>query len=203
MKSRASLPSQHRDARQIRGLANHFIARKCEPRWRPFTLEKSCPSHNVSQRGAPATSQADLRWRSRPISGEPRGTVGPRGRRRTIREHPSENRALQAKQHGPTLALLSGEKRSVTPRGTMYPRLWFLILLLIAIGLTIMPGAANLFDHLQPSPYQNLFTLSYYLRWGLQFALSLGCVIWFSRALNELKRECLIVERVRAQRLGS
>ena len=115
----------------------------------------------------------------------------------------SLQRELRLKRHGTTLALLSGEKRSVTPRGTIYPRLWLLILLLIAIGLTIVPGAANLFDNLQPSPYQNLFTLSYYLRWGLQVALSLGCVVWFSRALNELKRECLIVERVRTQNLGT
>ena len=115
----------------------------------------------------------------------------------------SLQRELQLKRHAATLALLSGEKRSVTPRGTIYPRLWFLTTLLIAIGLTIVPGASNLFDNLQPSPYQNLFTLSYYSRWGLQIALSLGCIIWFARSLNELKRECLIVERVRAQSLRS
>jgi len=107
----------------------------------------------------------------------------------------SLQRELQRGQYATTLALLSGEKRSVTPRGTLYPRLWFLLVLLIAIGLSIVPGAANLFDNLQPSPYQNLFTLAYYLRWGLQIGLSLGCVIWFYRALNELKRECLLMER--------
>lgn len=108
----------------------------------------------------------------------------------------SLQRELQRGQYATTLALLSGEKRSVTPRGTIYPRLWFLLVLLMAIGLSIVPGAANLFDNLQPSPYQNLFTLSYYLRWGLQIGLSLGCVIWFYRTLNELKRECLLIERV-------
>lgn len=108
-------------------------------------------------------------------------------------------RELFAGQHRSVLALLSGEKQSVSPRGAIYPRLWFLLVLLIAMGLGIVPGAATLFDQLQPSPYQNLFTLSYFLRWGLQLALGLGCVIWFYRALNEVKRECLIVARVRQQ----
>ena len=80
-------------------------------------------------------------------------------------------RELVAGQHQNTLALVSGEKHSVSPRGAIYPRLWFLLLLLIVIGLSIVPGASTLFDQLQPSPYQNLFTLSYFLRWGLQFAL--------------------------------
>ena len=107
-------------------------------------------------------------------------------------------REMKLRQHSSVLGLLTGDKRSVTPRGTIYPRVWFLVFIQLAISVSIVPGASNILENLTNSPYQNLFTLCYLARWGLQFAVGLSGIVWFVRALNEVKRECLIVERFKA-----
>ncbi len=104
-------------------------------------------------------------------------------------------RELRLRQHASILGLLTGDKQSVTPRGTIYPRIWFLIFILLVISVSVVPGASNILENLTNSPYQNLFTLCYLARWGLQFAFGLSGIVWFVRALNEVKRECLIVAR--------
>ncbi len=43
----------------------------------------------------------------------------------------------------------------------------------------------------------NLFTNLLQTRLALYFALGLECVVWYARALNEMKRECLAAERIR------
>lgn len=107
-------------------------------------------------------------------------------------------REMKLRQHSSVLGLLTGDKHSVTPRGTIYPRVWFLVFIQLAISVSIVPGASNILENLTNSPYQNLFTLCYLARWGLQFAVGLSGIVWFVRALNEVKRECLIVERFKA-----
>ncbi len=106
-------------------------------------------------------------------------------------------RELQAGRHADVLNLLAGEKLSVAPRGTIYVRLWVLAVVLIAAVLAVVPGASRVFDNLRPAPYLNLFTACYFLRWGLYFLLGLICWFWYQRMLNEIKRECLIVERAK------
>jgi hypothetical protein len=49
----------------------------------------------------------------------------------------------------------------------------------------------DLFDHLKPNPYKNLFMQLVLGRVLLYFATGLFCVLWYSRALDEIKRECL------------
>jgi len=100
-------------------------------------------------------------------------------------------------RHALTLALLCGEKRAVAPEGTAQvgPRtLW--ILLLIAFLMAI-PLTATLFNHIKPSQTLGMFTLFIYLRLFAYFGLGLIGLLWYARALNELKRECLTAENVR------
>lgn len=105
-------------------------------------------------------------------------------------------RELQAGRHSDVLALLTGGKLSVAPRGTIYVRLWVLAIVLVAAVVTVVPGGSRLFDNLRPSAYQNLFITLYFLRWGLYFGLGLVCWFWYYRTLNEIKRECLLVRRI-------
>ena len=103
-------------------------------------------------------------------------------------------RELQAGRHRMILSLLAGDRLSVAPRGSLYIRIWFLIGLLV-----VMAGAAlflhfNLVSHLRQAPYMNLFTNLIQTRLMLYFALGVECVAWYARALNEIKRECLVSE---------
>jgi hypothetical protein len=104
-------------------------------------------------------------------------------------------RELQLGRHELALALLTGERRSITPQKTVYPRMsWLLVALAVLVILAIAMGM-RLFDNLRPDPYMNLFTQLVLLRTLLYFGLAVACVAWYSHSLNELKRECLAVMR--------
>jgi uncharacterized BrkB/YihY/UPF0761 family membrane protein len=99
-----------------------------------------------------------------------------------------------------TLGLLTGEKLSVAPRGTLYPRFWALTILLfttVAISLFLHH---NLMSNLIPGPHTNLFANLILVRLLLCFLLVGVCLAWYYRILNELKRECLFAELPRLQR---
>jgi hypothetical protein len=82
----------------------------------------------------------------------------------------------------------------VTPRGAVYVRVWALAALLVIAVVGLFPGFSHLFDNLKQSPYLNLFSQLYYARWLVYYTLGLGCLIWYQRALNEVKRECLMAQ---------
>lgn len=103
---------------------------------------------------------------------------------------------LQEGRYRLALALLSGDGRSVTPEGAIHVRLRTLGFLLLVAFLVSIPLTARLFTQAMPSPYLGLFTLFIYLRWFTYFGLGLICLLWYSRAINELKRECLAAENV-------
>ncbi|MGH9840905.1 MAG: hypothetical protein ACREEM_19190 [Blastocatellia bacterium] len=104
-------------------------------------------------------------------------------------------RELQAGRHQMILNLLAGDKLSVTPRGSIYLRTWFLIGLLIVMACIAMFLPFNLVNNLRQAPYMNLFTNLLQTRLMLYFALGLECVAWYARTLNEIKRECVAAER--------
>jgi hypothetical protein len=56
----------------------------------------------------------------------------------------------------------------------------------VAVALT-----QDLFDHLKPNPFKNLFMQLALGRTLLFFAIGLFCLLWYSRTLNDIKRECL------------
>jgi hypothetical protein len=96
---------------------------------------------------------------------------------------------LRAGRHRLVFELLSGDKASVAPSGTIYPSFWILALVLMAMAAFSIYLTANLLDHLRPSPYKNLFTNLIYLRLILYYGFGLKSLGWYYQALNHLKRE--------------
>jgi hypothetical protein len=103
-------------------------------------------------------------------------------------------RAMREGRHAGVLALFAGHRLGVTPRGAVYVRVWALAALLVIAVVGLFPGFSHLFDNLKQSPYLNLFSQLYYARWLVYYTLGLGCLIWYQRALNEVKRECLMAQ---------
>ena len=105
-------------------------------------------------------------------------------------------RELAEGKRAAALHLLSGEKWAVPPRGVIYPRsnlLWiaFFGIVMFSFGLTW-----RLLDVLQPALYSHLYTILVFVRLALYFGLWFECLCWYGSMLNEIKRECLAVERV-------
>jgi hypothetical protein len=103
---------------------------------------------------------------------------------------------LQAGRHRLALGLLAGDKLSVAPRGAIFLKPWVLSLLLAVIVIIALLLHFNLFSNLRPTPYMNLFAHLIQTRLILCSALGIECLAWYYRALNELKRECLAVEKI-------
>jgi len=108
----------------------------------------------------------------------------------------SMQRELRAGRHRLVLGLLAGHPLGVAPRGTIFIRAWVLALLLAVMAAVGVILRAYLFDHLLPAPYLNLFTNLIEVRSALYFAIGVECFAWYYRSLNELKRECLAVEKI-------
>ena len=111
-------------------------------------------------------------------------------------------RELLAGRDGLVRSILGGRGLGLPPRGTIFPRLWLLLVLSVAILITSLFLHHNLVSHLATSTYSNLFANLLNLRLILYYTLAGGCLVWYSRALTELRRECLAVERLRARQTG-
>ena len=106
-------------------------------------------------------------------------------------------RELQESRHRLAFALLSGDNRAVSPPGAIY------------VGLKSLAGTPDGSFPSVGSPHRGpfrpraaksvpgIFTLFIYLRWFAYFGLGLICLLWYARALNELRRECLSAQRVK------
>lgn len=102
-------------------------------------------------------------------------------------------RELQRGAHRQVLALLSGDRRHVPPRGVLYPRLWILGLYFAVLFVFHWVGVSHLFDNLHEREHANLFRALVMVRVGLSLILPALCLWWYATALNELRRECLAV----------
>jgi DNA-binding winged helix-turn-helix (wHTH) protein len=85
--------------------------------------------------------------------------------------------------------LLTGTVPNAPPIGTLFLRIWFLLLLLIGMIAYSLIARSHLFDNLKPSPYMNLFQSLIHVRMILYFGLAILCVTWYYRVLNELRRD--------------
>lgn len=89
--------------------------------------------------------------------------------------------------------LLTGDKASVPPRGTIYLRTWLLGFILLFMASYFLIARARLLDNLLPGPYMNLFEHLIQVRLALYFVLGFQCLAWYYRALAELKRASLAI----------
>jgi membrane protein CcdC involved in cytochrome C biogenesis len=105
-------------------------------------------------------------------------------------------RELRADRHAFVLALLMREKWAVAPRGMFFARPRFLWVILLAALIVSIAASSHLLDNLLPGSFAGLFILLVQFRWILYLAFGVECVAWYSHALNELKRECVAVERL-------
>ncbi len=105
-------------------------------------------------------------------------------------------RELQFGRHKATLSLLTGDKLSLAPRSVFYPRFWVLALILaVIVGVSFFLHH-NLMSNLKPGEYMNLFANLIHTRLILYHLLATVCLYWYYHALNELKRECVLAERL-------
>jgi DNA-binding winged helix-turn-helix (wHTH) protein len=104
-------------------------------------------------------------------------------------------RELAAKQHKPVLALLTGERKAAAP-GAVYLRVGWLAMALFAAALLAVVMTQDLFDHLKPSRYKELFMYLVLGRTLLTFGIALLWLLWYSRTLNEIKLECCLRDAV-------
>lgn len=101
-----------------------------------------------------------------------------------------------------TSGLLRGDPIAVSPKGTIYPKFWFLTTILglfIAISWFLHH---NLMSNLRPGEYQWLFSNLILTRLLLFYLLAAVCLFWYYLSLNEIKRECLAASRIAVRRDG-
>lgn len=101
-----------------------------------------------------------------------------------------------------TSGLLRGDPIAVSPKGTIYPKFWFLTTILglfIAISWFLHH---NLMSNLRPGAYQWLFSNLILSRLLLFYLLAAVCLFWYYLSLNEIKRECLAASRIAVRRDG-
>jgi DNA-binding winged helix-turn-helix (wHTH) protein len=99
-------------------------------------------------------------------------------------------RELQSTNPVLAVNLLTGTKPNASPKGTVFLRTWFLILLLSGMLVYSLIARAHLFDNLKAGSYMGFFQTLIHIRMILYFGLAILCVAWYYRALDGLKWEC-------------
>jgi hypothetical protein len=104
---------------------------------------------------------------------------------------------LRERRYRLAMGVITGERWAVTPNHAFYLGTRTLWILLVVLMLISIPMTSRLFDNLKPGLYMNLFTHLMQVRWMLYFGLAVESLMWYSRTLNELKRECMLAELAR------
>jgi DNA-binding winged helix-turn-helix (wHTH) protein len=103
----------------------------------------------------------------------------------------SVKREIREGKQRSALNLLMGKRRGIAPGGAAFLRPWWLVVLLVIAAAASQLGMARLIENLKPGEHINLFTALAEARRLNYFVLGIECLIWYYRALNELKKECL------------
>lgn len=100
-------------------------------------------------------------------------------------------RELREGRYREVLGLLCGERWATVPSGAFYltVRTFWILLLIALLGSIAMVNYQ--FWNLQAGPYMNLFIHLVQLKWVIFFAIGLKCLAWYSKRLDDLKRESL------------
>lgn len=101
-------------------------------------------------------------------------------------------RELVEGRHQAVLKLLKREKDSVPVRHTIYLRIWPLLIPLASQVFIIWRIQDQFMRTLAPGKYRVFYVTFAQITWFIYFVLGVSWLIWYYRAINELKRECLI-----------
>jgi len=104
-------------------------------------------------------------------------------------------RDLTNQRHRQVSGLLNREATAVPPRGTVFVRIWQLAAVLGGAVFASLYLTTNLMDNLKPAPHMSLFVNLIQLRTLCYFGMATACLVWYSRLLSEIKRECIVVLR--------
>jgi len=100
-------------------------------------------------------------------------------------------RELAARRPGPVLALLTGQRKAPSVVGAIYLRVSRLAWALFATALLSVVMTEDLFDHLKPNHYKELFIWLVLGRTLLLFGVAVLWLLWYSKSLDEIELECL------------
>lgn len=100
-------------------------------------------------------------------------------------------RELREGRYREVLGLLCGEKWATAPPGvfSLTVRTFWILLLIALLGSIALLNYQ--FWNLQAGPYMNLFIHLVQLKWVIFFAIGLKCLAWYSKRLDDLKRESM------------
>jgi hypothetical protein len=98
-----------------------------------------------------------------------------------------------------TLELLAGERGAIAPKGCIFPSIRTVGIIVAMAAVGSLYALSHLLENLLPSPQVNFFTLADELRWALYFGLAIEGLIWYSWALNELRREARMLDEYRGR----
>jgi hypothetical protein len=104
--------------------------------------------------------------------------------------------ALVGGQHRAVASVVLAERYAIPPSGVLYPRVWALSALLVVGAIVSMISGAHLLENLKPTEYSNLFIHTVQFRWLVYLALGLETLAWYHHALTEVRRECLVRQRL-------
>jgi hypothetical protein len=91
------------------------------------------------------------------------------------------------------LRVLTNDPMAVTPRGTLFIRPVLAAVLFALLAMWWLIGSAHLLENLEPGPYLALFMGFGISRMMVVLVVLLAVLIWYVRAVNELKREAIAI----------
>jgi hypothetical protein len=84
--------------------------------------------------------------------------------------------------------LLEGKRSRRTLRGTIYMKVWWLVMALVIVGLLALIGTAHLFENLVLRPNSNFFMKLLQWRIVLYFLLGFECIVWYHLMLENIRQ---------------
>lgn len=105
-------------------------------------------------------------------------------------------RELAEGKHRATLKLLNRDKDAVPVRHTIYLRIWPLLIPLASQVYIIWRIQDAFMRTLTPGKYRVFYVTFSQTTWFIYFVLGTSWLIWYYRMINELKRECIVAERM-------
>jgi hypothetical protein len=108
-------------------------------------------------------------------------------------------RELWRGQSRTVVQLLGRHPLAVWPRGTFFISPWVMTAVVAGLSIWFVLGVTYVLERLLPSPEMPLFMALNLARMALLLVAGVWIAVWYTRALNEIKREAIAVSSLREQ----